>query len=311
MAQFIPNDKFFSDRGHVWMSEGLTPIFGFEKNPSPHIALPLGFYHAEARASFVIEQGTFLSQQEGMLIPANGGIANTVTYTQKDVDGGVLSDFGVKVNYGDTKVFAANKPLGITYWDYLQSSFTLPNGFQTHLSQMLPTIVTEGVFMVPVVYMTDAAIAADATLGAIAADAKAVRNGLYGFGVGDLVAPDSIRDSAHAIVAKRLVPTVRTGGVRKFLEAPITVSSAAKTAGFFDYAADSIAQVTGRVMTIVDDFDYPTQMLNMSKTDGVEVQGDGTHGFDRALWNAFKNTLTDATKKSKYLRKVMLVNVNK
>ena len=64
-------------------------------------------------------------------------------------------------------------------------------------------------------------------------------------------------------------------------------------------------------MTIVDDFDYPTQMLNMSKTDGVEVQGDGTHGFDRALWNAFKNTLTDATKKSNYLRKVMLVNVNK
>jgi hypothetical protein len=154
MAQMTPNDKFFSDRGHVWMSEGLTPIFGFEKNPSPHIALPLGFYHAEARAHFVIEQGTFLSQQDNMLIPANGGIPNTVTYTQKDVDGGVLSDFGVKVAYGDTKTFAANKPLGITYWDYLQSSFTLPNGFQTHLSQMLPTIVTEGVFIVPLVYFS-------------------------------------------------------------------------------------------------------------------------------------------------------------
>ena len=311
MAQFIPNDKFFSDRGHVWMSEGLTPIFGFEKNPSPHIGLPLGFYQAEARAHFVIEQGTFLSQQDNMLIPANGGIANTVTYTQKDVDGGVLSGFGIKVAYGDTKTFAANKPLGITYWDYLQSSFTLPNGFQTHLSQMLPTIVTEGVFIVPLVYMTDAAIDADGTLGPIAADAKKVRDALYGFGIGDLVAPDCIKNHAHSLVAKRLAPTVKTGGVRRFLEAPVVLGAAAKTAGFFDYAADSLAQVTGRVMYIADDFEYPTQMLNMSKTDGIEVQGDGTHGFDRALWNAFKETLTDATKKSKYHRKVMLVNVNK
>lgn len=54
---------------------------------------------------------------------------------------------------------------------------------------MLPTIVTEGVFIVPLVYMTDAAIDADGTLGAIAADAKVVRDALYGFGIGDLVAP--------------------------------------------------------------------------------------------------------------------------
>lgn len=311
MAQMILNDKFYADRGHVWMSEGLTPIFGFEKNPSPHIALPLGYYHNEARSHFVIEQGTFLSQQDGMLIPANGGYANTVTYTQKDVDGGVLSDYGVPVSYAETRTFAANKPLGITYWDYLQSSFTLPNDFQTHLSQMLPTIVTEGVFIVPVVYMTDAEIDADATFTAIANDVKAVRNGLYGFEVGDLVAPDVIKDHAHMLVAKRLVPTIKTGGVRKFLEAPITVSAGAKTAGFFDYEADSIAQNVGRVMYICDDYNYPTQMLMNSKTDGIEVQGDGTHGFDRALWNAFKETLKDSAKKAKYVRKVMLVNVNK
>lgn len=310
--QMRPKNYNRLDRGHVWMSEGLAPIFGYKKNPGPHIGLPVtGYFNPEHEAYIVMDQGTFVSTYEGQLVPANGGQAVTVTYTSQDADAGVKASYGVGVAAGDTKVFPANKPIGIVFHDMYQSSYTLPNGFNTYLAQNLPTIVTEGFFQLPVVRMTDAQIDVDATFTAYAADAKKIVAAFYDFQVGDLVAPDSIPSAAVGLLKKRLVPTARTGGVRRFVETAVTLGAAAKAAGFTDIAVDGLSQAMGRVGAVLTDVEYPKEILNSSKTDGIEVQGDGTYGFERSLWNAFKDTLTNSAKRDLYTRKIILVNTNK
>jgi hypothetical protein len=307
---FQAAELFNEKRGHVWVSKGVTPICGWVKNPSPHVGLPVGEKNEEARSRYVIEQGTFLSIFEDQLVPANGGIADEVTYSALDVEAGVQDGAGSVVTAASTKTFAANKPIGVTIWDLLQNPATLPNGFQTHLLQTAPTIRTEGVIVLPIVYMTDAAITADATIAAnIKADMQLLTD-MYQFEVGDLLVPDSMMTDTRAIGLRKVVPTARTGGVRKFLEADVTMSADAIAAGFPTMTADSVTQIVARVIATTTDRKYPTAMLKQYRTDGVDIQGDATHGFDRHLWNAFKGTL-EGSSPNNYVRKAIMININK
>lgn len=289
---FRPKESFYEKRGHVWYSEGVTPICGSRNNPSPHVALPVGEYNAETRCHYVLDQGTIVSVQDGMLVPCNGGVANTVTYQIGDVSAGVIDPTkDKKVVAGETFEFKANKPIGFLVWDVFQNPETLPNGYKVDTTQTAPTIRTEGAIMIPMVYMPSESISSENgdEDGNYKKRVKAYYEELE---VGDLVCADIITNAEDASKMKVFAPTAKTGGFRKWVE-----------------GKDKIPQIVGRVIAIENDYEFSTQGLEFIKADGVDVQSDSTHGFPRHIWNAFKDSKTDSTKREKYIRKVIIVNL--
>lgn len=287
---FRPTNTFFEKRGHVWYSEGVTPICGSEKNPSPHVGLPVGEYNPETRLHYVFDQGCAVSVQDGMLVPCNGGKQNIVTYSANDTAAGViLNSTGAKVKAGETYTFKANKPIGFLVWDVFQNPETMPNDYKIDTTQTAPTIRTEGAIVIPMVYKKQDSITgtSDDT-----ANKARVKKHYQDLEIGDLVCADCIADATDKALMADLAPTARTGGFRKWIE-----------------GEDKAEQIVGRVLAIEDENQWSTQGLEYIKADGVDVQSESTHGFPRHIWNAFKETTTNATEKPKYDRKVLILNL--
>lgn len=281
---------FYEKRGHVWYSEGITPICGSEKNPAPHVSLGLGEYNEETRLHYVIDQGTFVSVEDGMLVPCNGGKANEVLYSATDKQHGVVDiATGKTVTVGSKKTFKANKPIGVLVWDVFQNPDTMPNGFKVETTQTAPTIRTEGVVVLPMVYKLDSAITGDSA----EADKALVKKFYADLEIGDLVCADSTGTVENAAKLSDLVPTARTGYFRKWIA-----------------GEDAPEQIVGRVLAIEADSQWSTQGLEFVKADGIDVQSEATHGFPRHIWNAFKETKVDSTLTNLYSRKVVLINTN-
>lgn len=287
---FMRPNGFYEKRGHVWYSEGITPICGSEKNPAPHVGLPVGEYNEETRLHYVFDQGTFVSVEDGMLVPCNGGKPNTVVYSATDNKAGVIDvSTGKKVVVGSNKVFKANKPFGVLVWDVFQNPETMPNGFKVDTTQTAPTIRTEGAIVLPMVHKLDTAITGDSA----EADKALVKKYYADLEVGDFICSDSVGDTANSVKLADLVPTARTGYIRKWIS-----------------GEDAPEQIVGRVIALEEDTQWSTQGLEYIKSDEVDVQSESTHGFPRHIWNAFKDSRIDSNLVDKYARKVVIVNIN-
>ena len=250
------------NRGHVYVSDGKTPILGSAQNPSPDPRLPITSMSEQHRAGYVFRAGTVvaISADGRHFVPANGGVANVASYGTGDVAAGVKNATltGV-VSNGGTYTFAANKPVGWLLWDTLQNPGCTPNRFKTDLMQDTPTVFMEGVIYLPVVFKT-AEVAGTC--------AK------YNFKNGDLLVADGAPVTADS-------PTAYVGGVRKYVE-----------------GTDSFEQVIGRIIKVEGDFEYDKQGLENFKSDGVDVQSEATQGFPRRIWEGFKEGLgEDYTRK--------------
>ncbi len=90
---------------------------GIKNRPAPY--LPIIEWDYENEVGIVIKAGQIVARDEdGYLVPANGGVDSNLTYTQLDVDEGIV--VGVD---GDPVTLAANVPVGIAAHDILAYKF--------------------------------------------------------------------------------------------------------------------------------------------------------------------------------------------
>jgi hypothetical protein len=292
---------FKENRGTVWVSEGITPILGSTKNPEPHVSLPVGDFNPETRSYYVIEQGTAVGVEveNNYLVPSTNQ-DYTVRYDSVDAAAGVTQVDGTPVTPGDTRVFVKRKPVGIVIWDILQNPKTLPNDFQTHLTQTAPTIRTTGYIMLPIVHIN-----ADKNGNG----AERYMAHMYGFEPGDLVTVDHHPNDILATDC----PTARAGGIRRMIFAKDDATLGMDYNGNMqplngtDLDAihpDNFGYVLGKVLYVEDHKEFNPGGLDTVRTDGINVQGDATRGFPMHVWNHFKNYIdNDAyTKKIVYVR---------
>lgn len=97
---------------------------GIKNRPAPY--LPIIEWDYENEVGIVIKAGQIVARDEkGYLVPANGGVASDLTYTQLDVDEGIVDVGGnpVTVVGTDTDALAANVPVGIAAHDILAYKF--------------------------------------------------------------------------------------------------------------------------------------------------------------------------------------------
>lgn len=89
---------------------------GIKNRPAPY--LPIIEWDYENEVGIVIKAGQIVARDEnGYLVPANGGDASNLTYTQLDVDEGIVGVGGSPV------ALAANVPVGIAAHDILAYKF--------------------------------------------------------------------------------------------------------------------------------------------------------------------------------------------
>ena len=99
---------------------------GIKNRPAPY--LPIIEWDYENEVGIVIKAGQIVARDEkGYLVPANGGVAFNLTYTQLDVDEGIVDVNGDPVTVGtvqdDALALAANVPIGIAAHDILAYKF--------------------------------------------------------------------------------------------------------------------------------------------------------------------------------------------
>ena len=96
---------------------------GIKNRPAPY--LPIIEWDYENEVGIVIKAGQIVARDEdGYLVPANGGVASDLTYTQLDVDEGIVGVDGDPVTVGTvTGALAANVPVGIAAHDILAYKF--------------------------------------------------------------------------------------------------------------------------------------------------------------------------------------------
>jgi hypothetical protein len=303
---------FKENRGTVWISEGITPILGSTKNPEPHVSLPVGDFNPETRSYYVIDQGTAVGVEveNNYLVPSTNQ-DYTVTYDSVDAAAGVTQADGTPVTPGDTRVFVKRKPVGVVIWDILQNPKTLPNDFQTHLTQTAPTIRTTGYIMLPIVHK----VINDPYNPA--AGMESYLRYMYGFENGDLVTVDHYPNDILAADC----PTARPGGIRRMIhesddlalgaayDGNMQVGADPSTPGTPDnafIAFDNIAYKLGKVMAVETMEEFNAGGLETVRGDGVNVQSDSTHGFPMHIWNSFKNHFEDDA----YTKKIVYVNID-
>ena len=89
---------------------------GIKNRPAPY--LPIIEWDYENEVGIVIKAGQIVARdKDGYLVPANGGDAFNLTYTQLDVDEGIVTVDTVQ------KTLAANVPVGIAAHDILAYKF--------------------------------------------------------------------------------------------------------------------------------------------------------------------------------------------
>ena len=90
---------------------------GIKNRPAPY--LPIIEWDYENEVGIVIKAGQIVARDEdGYLVPANGGVASDLTYTKLDVDEGIVDTVGTV-----TDELAANVPVGIAAHDILAYKF--------------------------------------------------------------------------------------------------------------------------------------------------------------------------------------------
>lgn len=96
---------------------------GIKNRPAPY--LPIIEWDYENEVGIVIKAGQIVARDEdGYLVPANGGVASDLTYTKLDVDEGIVGVNGNPVTVGtDSGALAANVPVGIAAHDILAYKF--------------------------------------------------------------------------------------------------------------------------------------------------------------------------------------------
>lgn len=96
---------------------------GIKNRPAPY--LPIIEWDYENEVGIVIKAGQIVARDEdGYLVPANGGVASDLTYTQLDVDEGIVGVDGDLVTVGIVQgALAANVPVGIAAHDILAYKF--------------------------------------------------------------------------------------------------------------------------------------------------------------------------------------------
>ena len=97
---------------------------GIKNRPAPY--LPIIEWDYENEVGIVIKAGQIVARdKDGYLVPANGGVAFDLTYTQLDVDEGIVGVDGKNpVTVGTvTGALAANVPIGIAAHDILAYKF--------------------------------------------------------------------------------------------------------------------------------------------------------------------------------------------
>lgn len=96
---------------------------GIKNRPAPY--LPIIEWDYENEVGIVIKAGQIVARDEdGYLVPANGGVASDLTYTQLDVDEGIVGVDGDPVTVGTVQdALAANVPVGIAAHDILAYKF--------------------------------------------------------------------------------------------------------------------------------------------------------------------------------------------
>ena len=96
---------------------------GIKNRPAPY--LPIIEWDYENEVGIVIKAGQIVARDEdGYLVPANGGVAFDLTYTQLDVDESIVDVDGDLVTVGTVQdALAANVPVGIAAHDILAYKF--------------------------------------------------------------------------------------------------------------------------------------------------------------------------------------------
>lgn len=96
---------------------------GIKNRPAPY--LPIIEWDYENEVGIVIKAGQIVARDEdGYLVPANGGVASDLTYTKLDVDEGIVGVNGNPVTVDTvTGALAANVPVGIAAHDILAYKF--------------------------------------------------------------------------------------------------------------------------------------------------------------------------------------------
>lgn len=96
---------------------------GIKNRPAPY--LPIIEWNYENEVGIVIKAGQIVARDEdGYLVPANGGVASDLTYTKLDVDEGIVDVDGDLVTVGTVQdALAANVPVGIAAHDILAYKF--------------------------------------------------------------------------------------------------------------------------------------------------------------------------------------------
>lgn len=89
---------------------------GLGNKPAPY--LPIIEWDKDNEIGIVIKEGTILARDEnGYIVPANGGVDVTLTYSVLDEEEGVVNKAGDPVTAGGTETLSANKPIGVAESD--------------------------------------------------------------------------------------------------------------------------------------------------------------------------------------------------
>lgn len=114
----------WGQRGQIWQSEDLSPNVGSHGNPGPDAGLPVPLINDEYNMGVGIQMCTIVAidPESKMLVPCNGGEDIEVTYSDLDVQYGVLDKtLSRRVRKGEKRTYKANFPQGIALQDTMQN----------------------------------------------------------------------------------------------------------------------------------------------------------------------------------------------
>ena len=260
-----------------------SPYVSEEGNPAADAGLPVItplIDLAKLRTSYgvVWEPATIVAidPETKKMTVANGGKPYTVTYTKEDAAKGVRKkDQKTVVAVGDTRVFPANKPLGMSFDVQLQSAKCQDNIVLVP-EQAHAQVFLKGFVVYPIIFKD--------------VDTK------YDFQNGDYVAPDC--PSANDLINN---PKAKTGGWRIFVEetdATLTESKIKRTANLIvtGKQKDSLGQKVAKVISVIDFTEVPRDRSLYNTTYKSEnMVGPETAGLLPAYYLIWKSNFKPNT----------------
>lgn len=147
----------WGQRGQIWQSEDLSPNVGSHGNPSPDPGIPVSLIDEEHRMGVAIQMCTIMAidPETKHTVPCNGGEDIEVTYSDLDVQYGVLDKtLTRRVRKGETRTYKANIPQGVALQDVLQNPLC-HNGHKVAINQGNPDYRKAGQIRFALIYKTD------------------------------------------------------------------------------------------------------------------------------------------------------------